>query len=317
MVMSEYELRGRSWQSLADQAGNCGQDAFPIQVGADLVTAGIACPASGKAGPTEATVQYISFANIPVPHGCSCRVGGVSQGPFASLNVGYTTTDQDDLVDENCRRLGAAVGVPCYPLLFLDHGTEVVRFDRLPSQPCQGDACITDVPGMPLAITTADCVPLIMYDPRHRALGVVHAGWRGTVARIAHCTLRALYENYSTQPEEVQVAIGPSIGPCCFEVGEEVAEQFVQAFSPGRLLHKYADMLQKTQDLVNKGAKQDKYYVNLWLANLLALLEAGVVATNVRSCGLCSKCWRELFYSYRRDRRVTGRIATLAMLPLG
>ena len=312
--MADYELIGRRTRSLSDLAGDCGQDDCAVQMGADLVSAEIKSLVLGREV-ERFEVQYIAFGNIPIPHGCSTRIGGVSSGAYESLNIGQSTADAPSYVHENRRRLEAAVGVAPVSLLDMNHGTRVVRLDQLPKGLHKGDACITDVPGLPLMITTADCVPLIMYDPVHKAVGLTHAGWRGTAARISQHTLRALHDNYATSPSDVQVAVGPSIGPCCFEVGPEVADQFRAAFPREKSLLIERPLLKSEQEMLQKKEKIVKLYVNLWRANLLALLEAGVPAENIRFSGLCSMCHRGWFYSYRRDQRVTGRIATLAMLP--
>ncbi|MDO5296051.1 MAG: peptidoglycan editing factor PgeF [bacterium] len=312
--MADYELAGRRVRSLSDRAGDCGQGDFSVQVGADLVSAELIGRVLGRE--TERfTVQYISFSNIPIPHGCSTRIGGVSSGAYESLNIGQSTADAPSYVHENRRRLGMAVGVMPVSLLDMNHGTRVVRFDQLPRGLHKGDACITNVPGLPLMITTADCVPLIMYDTVHKAVGLTHAGWRGTVAKISQYTLQAMHDNYGTDPADVQAAVGPSIGPCCFEVGPEVAEQFREAFPQQKSLIIEHLMLKSQQELLQKKENILKLYINLWRANLLTLLEAGIPAGNIRFSGLCTMCNRGLFYSYRRDQRVTGRIATLAMLP--
>lgn len=312
--MADYELIGRKSRSLSGWAGDCGQEDYAVQVGADLVGAELKSLVLGREI-ERFEVQYITFGNIPIPHGCSTRIGGVSGGAYESLNIGQSTADAPGYVHENRRRLGTAVGVQPVSLLDMNHGTRVVRLDRLPKGLHKGDACITDVPGLPLMITTADCVPLIMYDPVHKAVGLTHAGWRGTVAKISRYTLRALNENYGTLPEDVQVAVGPSIGPCCFEVGPEVADQFRSAFPGQKSLILERLMLKSEQELLQKKENILTLYVNLWRANLLTLLEAGIPAGNIRFSGLCTMCRRGLFYSYRRDQRVTGRIATLAMLP--
>ncbi|MBQ7567533.1 peptidoglycan editing factor PgeF [bacterium] len=317
--MNEYKLLGRTACSMAERAGDCGQADYAVNVGADLVTAELEVCKRGGLSVERTQVKYVSFSNIPIPHGCSARLGGVSDGPYASLNIGQSTDDAPSFVHENRQRLGAAVGVSPVSLLDMNHGTRVVRFDSLPHGLHKGDACITNVPGLPLMITTADCVPLIMYDGVHGAIGLTHAGWRGTAAKICQYTLKALRDNYGTDAADVQVAVGPSIGPCCFEVGAEVAEVFAAVFPAQKSWLIAGDMLKARQEMLQNQKKNvnenKKYFVNLWRANVLALLEAGVLPANIRLSGLCSMCHSGLFYSYRRDKRVTGRIATLAMLP--
>ncbi len=298
-MRAKYELVSRTVASGGNLVGACGLDDLSVGVGANLVTAELAYREPKPGVVQRVTVQYVSYPNIPIPHGTSTRVGGLSTGAYASLNIGQSTQDAPYYVHENRLRLGMAVGVPPLSILDMVHGVKIVQVSEVPKSLRVGDGCMTDVLGQPLMITTADCVPLIIYDGVHRAVSIVHAGWRGTVARIAQYALQAMERAYGTQPCDVQIAVGPSIGPCCFEVGEDVAEQFGQAFPGQELLH---------------FASKDKYLVNLWRANVLALLEAGVAAEHICVSAMCSACHRELFYSYRRDRRVTGRLATLAML---
>lgn len=242
--------------------------------------------------------RYLSFPNLQVPHGFSTRVGGVSEGPYRSLNIGQTTKDAPSRVHENRQRLSGEVGVPLVRTLSMVHGAVVVRVDRNPPTVREGDACVTDRPGVAMMITTADCVPIFFHDPVRRAVGLAHAGWRGTVAGIAAETVKALVREYGTRPEHVQVAVGPGIGPCCFEVDDDVAEPFRQRF-PGK-------------DLV--GERVNKFTVDLWRANLQVLLEAGVAEERIRVSRVCTSCREDLFFSFRRDRKVTGRMAALIAL---
>lgn len=318
--MREYRLQRVSKQVFNGDKVACGLDDYPVQCVAELRTADLAIKsvastnALGKfaelcaendsernerADEPTVAVQYVTFPNISVRHACSTRVGGVSSGAYCGLNIGQTTQDAPSAVHENRLRLQAATGLPVRQMLNMVHGRRVVKFAASPKSLRVGDACITDVPGVPLTITTADCVPIIFHDPQHKAIGLAHAGWRGTADKIAQYTLQAMHEHYGTSPQYVQVAVGPSIGPCCFQVGQDVVEHFKKAF-PG-------------QELTKIDQNSNKY-INLWLANLLTLLEVGVPARNVCFCGLCSCCRRDLFYSYRCDLRVTGRLATLVML---
>lgn len=242
--------------------------------------------------------RYLHFPNLQVPHGFSTRVGGVSEGPYRSLNIGQTTKDAPSRVHENRQRLAREVGVPLVRTLSMVHGNHVVRVDRNPPVVREGDACITDRPGVPMMITTADCVPIFFHDPVRGAVGLAHAGWRGTVAGIAAETVAAMAREYGSQAGDLQVAVGPAIGPCCFEVDDDVAEPFRQRF-PGK-------------DLV--ATRVNKFTVDLWRANLRVLLEAGVAEERIRISRVCTSCREDLFFSYRRDRTVTGRMAALIAL---
>lgn len=243
-------------------------------------------------------VRYVHFPHLAVPHAFSTRVGGVSEGPYQGLNIGQTTRDVPQRVHENRLRLAREVGIPPVRTLSMVHGTRVVRVDRHPPAVREGDACITDRPGVPMMITTADCVPIFFHDPVRRAVGLAHAGWRGTVAGIAAETVQALAREYGSRAGDVLVGIGPAIGPCCFEVDRDVAEPFLQRF-PGK-------------DLVAE--RLNKFTVDLWRANIQVLLEAGVAEERIRISRLCTSCREDLFFSYRRDRTVTGRMAALIAL---
>lgn len=255
------------------------------------------------------TVVYLTFPNIKVPHAVSTRLGGVSGGNYRGLNIGYTTEDDLDLVEENRARLAWACGIPLRPILNMIHGTEIILVDDTPVDPqTVGDGCITDTPNAPMMITTADCVPVIFYDPKKRAVGLAHAGWRGTLARICQKTVEAMSKNFSSDPGDLQVGIGPSIGPCCFEVGEDVADLFKAEFA-GR------DLVQELPSSEVKGSSVPKFKVDLWGVNIAVLREAGVPLENIFSSRICSRCREDLCYSYRRDRGTTGRMASLVVLP--
>lgn len=253
----------------------------------------------GEKGCNVANVGYITFPHIDVPHACSTRVGGVSQGDYAGLNIGQSTKDVSLHVHRNRMLLEGATGVPVVSCLNMVHGTKVIRLDALPKTRRIGDACITNVPGVPLMITTADCVPIVFYDPVRRAIGLAHGGWRGTVARIVVNTVASMQAEYGCRPEDLRVAVGPSIGPCCFAVHDDVLAPFAQAFAGKELA-------------VNCG---NSSCIDLWRANLLALEECGVSLSNVCVTRVCTSCQNSLFFSYRRDRGTTGRMASVIVLP--
>lgn len=162
------------------------------------------------------------------------------------------------------------------------------------------DALVTDRPGLGLGGYFADCVPLFFHDPRRGIVGLAHGGWRGTVLRIGAKTLRAMVETYGCRPEDCLVAIGPSIGPCCYEVGEEVAVAAQAAFPGWKEL------------LVPRG--DGKWIFDLWQANHLPLLDAGVREENILVAGLCTCCRRDEFFSHRGERGRAGRMGALIVL---
>ena len=155
----------------------------------------------------------------------------------------------------------------------------------------EGDAVITNQPGLLLTVRTADCLPILVADTANRAVGAIHAGWRGTVSEIAAKTAQAMMDRFGSHPKDLQVVIGPAIGQCCFEVGVEVAVQF-QKYFPER-----ADLAKRTQ-------------IDLIEANRRQLRQLGVPDAQIVSAGLCTCCGRDTFHSYRRDREKAGRMVS-------
>lgn len=247
----------------------------------------------------------------------STRLGGCSPPPFDSLNIGTTTRDDVENVRVNRARLSQAWGYPVEEWVQLEHGNAVHRVDvpnavftactRLPGGAegarllPVGDALVTAQRGLPLTIYTADCVPLVILDPDTPAIGVVHAGWRGTVADVAAATVTALQTHYGARPARMLCGVGASIGPCCFEVDRDVSDAVRESFP-------------QWQDLVVRAHNEKKSSVDLWELNTLQLERAGISRQNIAVSRLCTSCRTDLFYSYRRDRRETGRLALLAAL---
>jgi purine-nucleoside/S-methyl-5'-thioadenosine phosphorylase / adenosine deaminase len=255
--------------------------------------------------------KIVTFDHIPVPHGCSTRVGGVSKSHLESLNTGFTVGDSPSNVWENRARFSAHLGVENLPwLLSMDHGTQVVAVSAAvavpsdktsrPSTHYQADGCVTNVVGLPLSLTVADCVPVFFHDPVVRAVGVTHAGWRGTVGGIVGETVKCLSASYGTDPQDVRVGIGPSIGPEAFEVGPEVVKEFRERFPDN------PEIVRDHPDPVSR--EKGKAFVDLWQANLVTALWAGVARENISICGWCTVSHPELFFSHRRDRGKSGRL---------
>src|SRR5260370_15630914 len=176
-------------------------------------------------------LQASALAKLPwLVHGFSTKPGGVStQGTEKVLNLGFTEWDTEDNVLENRRRFQSAIGALDLKLISLKqiHSDVIHLFDTAPSKPCQGDASITNRPGLLLGIQTAECVPILLVDPKKRAVAAVHAGRRGTLTRIVVKALGQMQMQFQCNPADILAAIGPSIGGCCYEVGTEVATQFL------------------------------------------------------------------------------------------
>jgi YfiH family protein len=169
----------------------------------------------------------------------------------------------------------------------------------------EGDGLITDLPGVMLAVGTADCVPVLVVDVKRKAVGSFHAGWRGTVARIVEHGIGAMRWEYGSQPEDLFAAVGPSIGVCCYSVGEEVRSQFGEQFS-------YADEL--FREVPGDSAEaRTKLHVNLWEANRRQLLDAGVDESRITLVGECTACARNAdggrrYFSHRAEKGIAGRM---------
>jgi YfiH family protein len=272
-------------------------------------------------------LQVPAFSKLPwLIHGFSTRPGGIS--PLENekvLNLGFTDWDTRENVQENRRRFQTAVGAPDLPLITLKqfHSDVIHLFDDAPADPCSGDASITNRPGLLLAIQTADCVPILLVDPQKHAIAAIHAGWRGTLARIAAKTIGKMQMHFGTNPGDLLAAIGPSIGPCCYEVGTEVATQFLSQFpdapdyfdefrtgdEPNPI--QWLNMMPPGHQPPPKGVLLD-----LRKANRSQLLAAGLRPQNIHTIDLCTACHPDLLFSYRKQGPQSGRlISVIALRP--
>jgi purine-nucleoside/S-methyl-5'-thioadenosine phosphorylase / adenosine deaminase len=248
--------------------------------------------------------QFEQWLDTPsIVHAVFTRLGGTSAAPWDSLNVGGTVGDRPDAVKRNLDLM--------YETLELDggractvwqvHSADAVVADEPPPGRrwlARADGVVTNRPGVPLTMRFADCVPILFFDPRQRAIGMAHAGWRGTVRQVVASTLRAMQTAFGTDPADVQAAIGPSIGPDHYQVGPEVVEAVRQAFG-------------SSDGLVRK-ASDGTDYLDLWAANRLALERAGVHQIEV--AGMCTASNVAEFYSHRAERGRTGRFGVMIAL---
>lgn len=253
-------------------------------------------------------LRFSSLAAWPgLVHAVSTRQGGVSTGSYASLNLSTSTGDSRENVDANHHRLAAALNVPRERLTttWQVHGTLVMQAtsDNQGVMISQADGIVTDTPELPLTQRYADCTPLLIYDPRRHAIGLGHAGWRGTVAGMARALVQAMTVGFGSDPADLTAVIGPAIGPCCYEVGPEVAEAVQQAFpAAATLLHQPA----------NGASTPANPHLDLWAANRWQLEQAGV--GQIETAGICTRCQRETFFSHRGDGPQTGRFGAVIML---
>jgi YfiH family protein len=234
---------------------------------------------------------------------------GHSEPPFASLNLSWKTGDAKSAVFANRRLVERKLGISDRAVIGgrLTHGDTIVVFGRSLPVPFitrgfddwpvfDGDAAVSDIPGLVLVMTYADCVPIVLYDPARPAIALVHAGWRGTALQIASKAAAALNRTFSADLSQVRAYIGPSIGGCCYEVGQDVHERLCGAYGA------------RTSLFTEHGR------VALDEANRQDLLAAGLFKSNIEVSGLCTSCRTDLFFSHRREHGATGRFGVFVGL---
>jgi hypothetical protein len=262
-------------------------------------------------------------------HGFSTRVGGSSHVYGRNtLNLGFTQHDSKAAVERNrtafLTKLGAkaksAKGSNPWPLITLRQiHSDIIHFvDSPPESHLVGDGLITDTPGLLLAIQTADCLPVILVDTKRHAVGVFHAGWRGTVKRIVEKGVGEMRLHFGTRVRDVKAAIGPGIQGCCYAVGEEVRAQFESQFAYAAKLFREVEefnevrerypMLFLTARAPGHSELPKKIYLDLVEANRQQLLAVGVLSKNIETSPLCTNCRTDLLFSYRAEKGRTGRM---------
>ena len=254
-------------------------------------------------------LEYLSSPLLATPHGFSTRLGGVSEGYLASLNLGCHRGDSDENLRENYRRFCAAIGAEVGSIVMTKqvHGIEVRRVERsdikadlLDEVPFEADGLTTDIPGITLFVFSADCIPVLFFDPVRRAIGACHAGWRGTAGAIGAETVKAMVSRYGCKAEDIRAAIGPGIGKCCFETHADVPQA----------------MLDSLGDVAKPYITQagEKYHVDLKAINRAVLLAAGVAEERIDVSGDCTCCQHERFWSHRYTGGLRGSQAAAIML---
>jgi polyphenol oxidase len=270
-------------------------------------------------------------------HGFSTRAGGFSRTfRRGDLNLGFTKDDSRATVERNraeflrslgavSRSRGAAKGAKAFwPLITLRqvHSDMIRRVDSIPDEPLAGDGLITVMPGVLLAIQTADCLPVMIVDTKRRAVGVFHAGWRGTVKRIVEKGVGEMVRCFGSRTKDMRAAIGPGIQGCCYEVGEEVRTKFESQFSYGASLFrevKDSDPVREKYPLLFLTARAPghselpkKIFLDLVEANRQQLIAAGVPKKNIEASPLCTSCHPQTLFSYRAEKGKTGRMMAVA-----
>ena len=252
-------------------------------------------------------LTYPAFEQFKdIVHGFSTRLGGVSKGIYASMNLSFTRGDEDADVRENYRRFAAALGFSEKDIVTSDQThTANVRIvtdeDRgngitKPRPYTDVDGMITNVRGLVLATFYADCVPLYFIDPVHHAIGLSHSGWRGTVSKIGAVTVKKMQETYGTDPKDVYAAIGPSICQDCYEVSEDVIQEFQNSFAPEH----WKTLFYKKEN--------GKYQLNLWEANKIIFMETGITENHISMPGICTCCNPEFLFSHRASHGKRGNL---------
>jgi purine-nucleoside/S-methyl-5'-thioadenosine phosphorylase / adenosine deaminase len=271
-----------------------------------------------------------TLGNIPwLVHGFSTRGGGVSRVyGEKSLNLGFTKHDSRASVERNrlllLRQLGAISNKKPWPLVTLHqiHSDLIHCVDSPPEQQLTGDGLITSAPEILLAIQTADCLPLILVDPKRRAVGVFHAGWRGTLKRIAAKGVGEMRRCFGSEALDCKAAIGPGIHSCCYEVGGEVREKFESQFAYAADLFrevKESDPVKERYPLLFLNARppghgdlSPKIFLDLVEANRRQLIDAGLLPKNIAASELCTGCRPDLLFSHRAEKGMTGRMMAVA-----
>lgn len=246
-----------------------------------------------------------------VKEGFTTRLGGVSEGIFSTMNLSFTRGDEEEAVRENYRRLASALDVDYDKFVFTDQ-THTTNVRKVTAEDAGNgltrerefhdtDGLITDVPGIVLSTFYADCVPLYFVNPVHRAIGLSHSGWRGTVNRMGKATIEAMRREYGSRPEELRCAIGPSICQDCYEVSGDVAMEFEQTFAG----HEREIILAK---------ENGKYQLDLWKANEIVLLDAGVLPEHIEITDICTCCNPDLLFSHRASHGKRGNLGAFLCL---
>ncbi len=261
-------------------------------------------------------ILYLSYPLLEqtgiVTHGFSTRVGGVSEGVCSTMNLSFSRGDKEDAVRENFRRMAKALGVEEDSFVF-SHQTHTTNVRKVtledkgkglvrPLDYQDVDGLITDIPGLCLSTFYADCVPLFFVDPVHKAIGLSHSGWRGTVGKIGNVTIQRMKEEYGSNPSDMVAAIGPSICQECYEVSEDVIIEFQKSFAKKH----WNDLYYKKEN--------GKYQLNLWQANEIILEEAGVLRENIAVTNLCTCCNHEWLFSHRASQGKRGNLAAFLAL---
>jgi YfiH family protein len=267
----------------------------------------------------EAGSEHIPIIYFPglsqyseILHFITTRHGGYSEKPFQSFNLASHVGDREENVLKNREHLASSLGITTENFFFVrqEHGNRIFRvkdenifqnsnnlIDTIPVS----DALITNFKEICLLVFVADCVPVLLFDCRKKVIGLVHAGWKGTISLISQKTVKLMQSHYGCRVQDIFCAIGPSIGPCCYEVGSEVTDKIKRCFPEGlRLIHSREN--------------SNKNFFDLWRANKIQLLSCGILVEHIETASICTSCHSDLFFSSRKENKHTGRFAAGIML---
>lgn len=259
-------------------------------------------------------VVYLTFPKLAaagVRHGFSTRMGGVSKGYLGTMNLSFTRGDREENVRENFRRIADAIGFREEQLVFSAqvHETKIRkvtaanRGEGITKETAPGiDGLATDEADVPLYTSYADCVPLLFYDPQKKVVAMAHSGWRGTAARIGAKMAHFMEKEYGSRAENIIAAVGPSICRKCYEVSEDVAQAFREAFRPEQF------------PLLFDEKGQGKYQLDLWEANRIILTEAGILPEHLDVTDLCTCCNHDKLFSHRASHGKRGNMGCFMCL---
>ncbi len=277
-----------------------------------------------KKSARPARVEVLSAKNLAgiswLVHGFSTRTGGASTAYGAkSLNLGFTASDPRANVERNRRLFCQALGVD-FPIATLKqvHSDIVLVIESLPEHLPVGDALITATPGLLLAVKTADCTPVLIADPKSKVVAAVHAGWRGSARRVIEKTVGIMRQRFGSRPEELRAAVGPGIRNCCYEVGDEVRDQFRSQFAYADELFREAkesDPVHEKYPLLFLTARAPGHadvgrqiFLDLAEAARRQLLDAGLRERSIEVLDACTSCHTDRYFSHRAERGQTGRM---------
>ena len=261
----------------------------------------------------QGELEYLVFPKLEetgvVEHLFTTRTGGVSNGIYSTMNLSFSRGDDPECVRENYRRIGEVLGTdPEHMVASKQTHTTNIRLATEadlgngitgPSAYDDVDGLATDIPGIALVTFYADCVPLYFVDPVKKAIGLAHSGWRGTVAGMGACMVQFMREHFHSDPKDLIAAIGPSICVDCYEVSEEVAEQFREGFP---------------EEVLQPGKAEGKYQLDLWKANESILLKAGILPEHLTVTDVCTCHNPEYLFSHRASHGQRGNLAAFLML---